>query len=197
MRKNWSSILEKGLVQTGFTEETSPVSKNSEIDSVDIDFEMRLMNWGRITNPKSIYSGSSGASTFWAQKYVEFRNNREKQLAISCGVLEKQNVLKQIENEVFSEAEHDDALLIEKAWSSLVDYQQKKILKMRYVDRLPDTLIRRNLNLRGMKNLSLILWRSKENLKNYLSSEKKPVIINPELNRINQVNYNLNRRKRA
>ena len=26
---------------------------------------------------------------------------------------------------------------------------------------------------------------------------KKPVIINPELNRINQVNYNLNRRKRA
>ncbi|MFZ6724693.1 hypothetical protein ACO0K2_04290 [Undibacterium sp. MH2W] len=194
MRKDMSEVLESELVRSGFVEEgCAPVSK-SAIDLVDLDFESRLINWGRITNPDAKYTGAGGADTFWARKYIENRNNRERQLAIACGVIERENVLQQIENQVFSEAAHEDALAIERVWSCMVDYQQKTSLKMRYVDRVPDAIIRRKLHLRGMKNLNLILWRAKSNLKHVLESGKKPVIIQSQFQ---EIDHNLIRRKRA
>ena len=194
MRKNWSSSLENELVQTGFVEDVCAPAKKSPIDLVDMDFEGRLINWGRVINPDSKYSGNGAADTFWAKKYIENRNSREKQLAISCGLIAKENVLQQIEDQVFSDAAHTDAIAIEKAWSSMIDYQQKTALKMRYVDRVPDVIVRRKLNLRGMKNLNLILWRAKSNLKHVLESGKKTVIIQSQFD---EIDHNLIRRKRA
>lgn len=175
MRKNWSKILVCKLNEDGFKEDAVAAYKKPEIGTVDKEMELRLMNWGKIVNPS--YTGGNQASTFWAARYYEIRNSAFRRELIMRGLIEQKTVMQQIEDQALAELRHQDALLVDSAWTRLRDPQQKQALLMRYVFRHKDEYIRNRLGVRGRQNLTLILWRARTSLKQILEREKNADII--------------------
>jgi hypothetical protein len=163
------------LDRSGFTEVVAPARVKSEIETKDVDMEDRLFNWGKVVNP--IYTGSGQASTFWAARYYEIRNSEFRRELIARGLIEQKTVMQQIEDQAMAELRHEDALLIEAAWTKLTDFNQRQALLMRYVHRHKDEYIRNKLKLRGRQNLTLIFWRAQTSIKQILECGKKAVII--------------------
>jgi hypothetical protein len=173
MRKNRGVKVAGVFEKQGFVEQPKAAFQKSDIDTTDKEFEIRLINWGRVMNPRH----SNSASTFWARQYYEIHNARQRRVAITLGLITPKSVMQQIEDEVMTEIAHEAAIEIERAWAKLGDFQQKQALLMMYVYRFSPDVIRSRLRLRGHQNLQLILWRAKTSLKQVLEKiESKPII---------------------
>ena len=140
----------------------------------DMSFENRMSNW-RDTVLSGGRGGSGGCCTDWAAKYVAGRNKREEALAISLEIIKPSSNLIRIDvNEL-------DGWLVEAAVRSLVCFDQKQVLRFRYVFEYPNHFIKNRLRPQYPRindaSLSLIFGRAITNLKLVLEKLETPAKI--------------------
>lgn len=160
------------LADIGYVEQ--PLS-DSPVLSHDEDLEQRLYNWARVVGDRRRTGGN--CSSAWAADYIANRDNRELQLAMAMGMVDRKSVLGDIEVAVFNEADRLDGWLIEAAWTMLMRHEDKQALRLRYVMRFGDNAIRERLRIRRNKNVHLILARAKTSLQLVLDKFKSGTII--------------------
>ena len=134
----------------------------------DISFEKRMMNWRDTVLSRGGSGG--GCCAGWAANYVASRNSREVALAISLEILQPSSSLAYVGvNEL-------DGWLIEAAVKSLIHFDQKQVLRFKYVWEYPDHWIKSKLLIRD-NALRIVLGRAIINLKNILEMLESPATI--------------------
>jgi hypothetical protein len=167
-------LLKREMLAAGYAEIEEVQVTKSEIDVKDYTFEDRLVNWARVVSGRRIARNVTAA---WAADYIANRNAVQFKLGLDLGLIQRRSVVDQIEQQAISEAAAQDAWLIEAAWSRLPVYDHRQALRLKYVYRLCDEVIRQRLRLRGRENVRLILWRAKMSLQQVLARVEKGATI--------------------
>lgn len=134
----------------------------------ETEFEKRMMNWRDTVLSRGGSSG--GCCARWAANYVASRNSRELALAVSLEILQPSSSL------AYIGVDELDGWLVEAAVKSLIHFDQKQVLRFKYVWEYPDHWIKSKLLIRD-NALRIILGRAIANLKNILEKLESPATI--------------------
>ncbi|MFZ6767496.1 hypothetical protein ACO0LM_10455 [Undibacterium sp. Di26W] len=141
---------------------------------IDLELEKRLMNW-RDTVRGGIGGGGSACCAAWAAAYVAARNKEEEAIEISLEINEPQSALRRIDiNEL-------DGWLVEAAVRANLHYDQRMVLRLKYVMEFPNHFIKNKLRVQNLRindtSIRLIHGRAIDNLKKVLEKLETPAKI--------------------
>jgi hypothetical protein len=138
------------------------------VEADELSFERRMLNWRDTVRGTS--GGGGGCCSGWAAAYVAARNKREEALAISLQINESRSLLSRVDvNEL-------DGWLVEAAVRTMIKFDERQALRLRYVWEYPDHFIRTRLVIRESA-LRMIFARGITNLKLVLEKLDSPVKI--------------------
>lgn len=157
----------------GYTVEAAPrrvISKPVLVKTeAETTLENRLANW-RDTVRGAGRGGAGSCSSAWAAAYVQARDDRERQIAIAMKLIRPESALYGIDvNEL-------DGWLIEAAVSSMVHFDQKQVLRFKYVWGYPNHFIKSKLHINDT-SLRIVLGRALTNLQNIIDKLDSPAKI--------------------
>ncbi|MFZ6871146.1 hypothetical protein ACO0LF_03665 [Undibacterium sp. Di27W] len=133
---------------------------------IDLELEKRLMNW-RNTVLGGIGGGGGACCASWAAAYIAARNKQEEALAIALEINQPCSALIRFDvNEL-------DGWLVEAAVRTLIDHDQKQVLRLKFVWEYPDHWIKTKLHIRDAA-LRIVFGRAITNLKTVLDKLKSP-----------------------
>lgn len=135
---------------------------------IDSELEARLINWRNTV--RGHRCGGSGASSSWANMYIAARNDRERALAISLKIAQPENVLWRCDNNEL------DGWMVESAVRSLIYFDQKQLLRFKFVFEYPNHFIKTKLRINDA-SIRIVLARGLNNLKEVLEKIDTPAKI--------------------
>lgn len=130
-----------------------------------LNFETRMVNW-RDTVRGSV-SSKGDCCAAWAADYVSNRNKREYLLALSLDIVSPTSPLSRIESNAL------DGWLVEYAWRTLIQYDQKQLLRLKYVWDYPNHFIKNKLHINDA-SIRIVLGRAITNLNLVLDKLEAP-----------------------
>jgi hypothetical protein len=138
------------------------------VEAGELSFERRMLNWRDTVRGTS--GGGGGCCSGWAAAYVAARNKREEALAISLQINESRSLLSRVDvNEL-------DGWLVEAAVRTMIKFDEKQILRFRYVWEYPNHFIKNRLMINDA-SVRIVLARAVTNLKFVLEKLDSPVKI--------------------
>lgn len=136
----------------------------------NMTFENRMMNWRDTVLSCGRGGAASGCCSGWAAAYVKARNKREEVLAISLEITQPNSLLYRADvNEL-------DGWLVEAAVRAMIQFDQKQILRYRYVWEFSNHFIKNKLHINDTA-IRIVLGRAKTNLNLVLEKLESPVKI--------------------
>lgn len=145
-----------------------------ELVRIDEEFEERMTNW-RKTVRYGRGGDADGCCAGWARAYVLARNDREKAIALELEIVKPENILSR------KEVDELDGWLVESAVAVLPYFDQKELLRLKYVWEFPNHFLKNKLRSHNPRindsSLRIILGRATSNLKNVLAKLEQPAKI--------------------
>ena len=138
-------------------------------DEEVVPFARRLANWRRVVREQRREGATAGCCSAWARAYIQQRLMAEREQAlrdVDIGAVRPHVPLDIL-----------DGWLVEAAWRTLGDYNEREALRCAHVLQLPDERIRRRLcGVRG-RHVSLLLAKAERNLSRLLIRLGTPATI--------------------
>ena len=131
--------------------------------------EKRLMDW-RDTVLGNIGGCSEKVCASWASAYVAARNEHERQLAIALEIIKPESTLSRVD------VDELDGWLIEAAVRAMIHFDQKQVLRLKFVWGYPNHFIKSKLKINDT-SLLIVLGRALTNLQIMLDKLDAPVKI--------------------
>ncbi|MDY7537667.1 hypothetical protein QN372_00760 [Undibacterium sp. RTI2.1] len=131
-------------------------------------FENRMANWASTVRTK--HGAGGGCCCDWAASYVACRNKREEALAVALQITEPSSEL------YHAHVDELDGWLVEFAWRTLIHFDQKQILRFKYVFGYPNHFIKSKLHIND-SSIRIVLGRAINNLTLVLDSLEVPARI--------------------
>ena len=145
-----------------------------ELVRIDEEFEARMTNWRKTVRYGS-GGDADGCCAGWARAYVKARDDREKAIALELKLLEPDSKLAR------KEVDELDGWLVESAVAVLPYFDQRELLRLKYVWLFPNHFLKDKLRCHNPRindsTLRIIHARATSNLKNVLAKLEQPAKI--------------------
>ena len=128
----------------------------------------RLDNWRSTVLGKA--SSSAQACAFWANSYIKARNERERALAIELEIIKPESKLGRVADDDL------DGWLVEAAVRTLMDHDERQLLRLIYVYQFRDHWVMSKLGIRR-KRFMIVHAKALQNLRNLLVRLNQPAKI--------------------
>lgn len=140
---------------------SSPVSA-TPISAARREFESRMANWHQVVRGQGGGVGGSQYCAGWAKLYVHLRTSEAPPA---------QDLLEQRIKPLSPLVSNDelDGWLVEAAWRTIGDYNERMALKSLYIYRWPPEAIRRHLKVRG-RQVSMVIAKAEKTLQGILKT---------------------------
>ncbi|MDR3411598.1 MAG: hypothetical protein P4L87_11765 [Formivibrio sp.] len=129
--------------------------------------EKRLANWSKTVRDNN---SDNSVCAFWAKGYIALRNKEHERLAMELQLVDPQSPLCSIDADLL------DGWLVEAAVRVMANFDEKQVIRYRYVWNYPDHWIKTKLGIR-QNALRLVMARGLNNLRSLLEKLNTPVRI--------------------